>query len=78
MVKRSQVSARRAHAADKRGTVRLSIGTVRDCIFVLGGMPSRSATAGAMRGPAFFAYADNYLIDVKFGITAEVGLSPRL
>src|SRR5438132_11569351 len=23
---------------------------------------------GAMRGPAFFAYADNYLIDVKFGI----------
>jgi hypothetical protein len=38
----------------------------------------RSATAGAMRGPAFFAYADNYLIDVKFGITAEVGLSPRL
>ena len=21
----------------------------------------------AMRGPAFFAYADNYLIDVKFG-----------
>src|SRR4030095_1689886 len=23
---------------------------------------------GAMRGPAFFAYADNYLVDVKFGI----------
>ena len=22
---------------------------------------------GAMRGPAFFAYADNYLIDVSFG-----------
>src|ERR1700741_4307736 len=22
---------------------------------------------GAMRGPAFFAYADNYLLDVKFG-----------
>jgi hypothetical protein len=22
---------------------------------------------GAIRGPAFFAYADNYLIDVKFG-----------
>ena len=31
-----------------------------------------------MRGPAFFAYADNYLIDVKFGITAEVGLSPLI
>jgi hypothetical protein len=23
---------------------------------------------GAMRGPAFFAYADNYLVDVRFGI----------
>jgi transposase len=23
---------------------------------------------GGMRGPAFFAYADNYLIDVKFGV----------
>jgi hypothetical protein len=28
--------------------------------------------AGAMRGPAFFAYADNYLIDVKFGIIVDV------
>ena len=27
---------------------------------------------GAMRGPAFFAYADNYLIDVKFGISMDV------
>jgi len=27
---------------------------------------------GAMRGPAFFAYADNYLIDVKFGIIMDV------
>src|SRR5690349_769119 len=27
---------------------------------------------GAMRGPAFFAYADNYLIDVKFGIIVDV------
>src|SRR5215216_6335833 len=27
---------------------------------------------GAMRGPAFFAYADNYLIDVKFGIIIDV------
>jgi hypothetical protein len=26
---------------------------------------------GAMRGPAFFAYADNYLIDVKFGVEAS-------
>jgi transposase len=27
---------------------------------------------GAMRGPAFFAYADNYLIDVKCGIIMNV------
>src|SRR6266568_7126878 len=27
---------------------------------------------GAMQGPAFFAYADNYLIDVKFGIIMDV------
>jgi ABC transporter substrate binding protein len=27
---------------------------------------------GAMRGPAFFAYADNYLIDVKFGTIMDV------
>src|SRR3981081_4441039 len=31
---------------------------------------------GAMRGPAFFGYADNYLIDVKFGIIMYVG-APR-
>src|SRR6201993_3567419 len=30
---------------------------------------------GAMRGPAFFAYADNYLIDVKFGIVVDVEAS---
>ena len=28
-----------------------------------------------MRGPAFFAYADNYLIDVKFGIIMDVEAS---
>ena len=27
---------------------------------------------GAMRGPAFFAYADNYLIDVKCGVIVDV------
>jgi hypothetical protein len=27
---------------------------------------------GAMRGQAFFAYADNYLIDVKFGVIMDV------
>jgi transposase len=30
---------------------------------------------GAMRGPAFFAYADNYLIDVKNGIIMDVEAS---
>ena len=30
---------------------------------------------GAMRGPAFFAYADNYLIDVKAGVIMDVAAS---
>jgi len=30
---------------------------------------------GAMRGPALFAYSDNYLIDVKFGIIMDVEAS---
>jgi transposase len=30
---------------------------------------------GAMRGPAFFAYADNYLIDVKYGVILDVEAS---
>src|ERR1700751_2389914 len=30
---------------------------------------------GALRGPAFFAYADNYLIDVKSGIIMDVEAS---
>lgn len=30
---------------------------------------------GAMRGPAFFAYADNYLIDVRCGIIMDVEAS---
>src|SRR5437899_11932028 len=27
---------------------------------------------GAMRGPAFLAYADNYRVDVKFGVIVDV------
>src|SRR6202040_1004190 len=27
---------------------------------------------GAHKGPAFFAYSDNYLIDVKFGVIVDV------
>jgi hypothetical protein len=30
---------------------------------------------GAMRGPALFAYADNYLVDVKFGVIVDVEAS---
>jgi len=30
---------------------------------------------GALKGPAFFAYANNYLIDVKFGIIVDVEAS---
>jgi transposase len=30
---------------------------------------------GALRGPAFFAYADNYLIDVQFGVIVDVEAS---
>src|SRR5438874_11649916 len=30
---------------------------------------------GAMRGPAFFAYADNYLVDVKFEVIVDVDAS---
>ena len=30
---------------------------------------------GARKGPAFFAYADNYLIDVKFGVIVDVEAS---
>ena len=27
---------------------------------------------GALKGPAFFAYADNYLIDVQYGVIVDV------
>jgi hypothetical protein len=30
---------------------------------------------GAHKGPAFFAYANNYLIDVKFGVIVDVEAS---
>jgi hypothetical protein len=30
---------------------------------------------GAHKGPAFFAYSDNYLIDVKFGVIGDVEAS---
>ena len=42
--------------------------------FVSPSDPAAQWTA-ALRGPAFFAYADNYLIDVKFGIIMDVEAS---
>jgi hypothetical protein len=42
--------------------------------FILPSDPAAQWT-GAMRGPAFFAYANNYLIDVKFGVTMDVEAS---
>src|SRR5260370_13075882 len=33
---------------------------------------------GAHKGPAFFAYADNYLIDVRFGVIMDVEASPAV
>src|SRR6185437_6758259 len=30
---------------------------------------------GALRGPALFAYADNYLIDLQFGVIVDVEAS---
>jgi hypothetical protein len=37
--------------------------------------PTFGNSGGALRGPAFFAYANNYLIDVKFGIIMDVKAS---
>jgi transposase len=34
-----------------------------------------SQWTGAHKGPAFFAYSDNYLIDVKFGVIVDVEAS---
>jgi transposase len=42
--------------------------------FVSPSDPSAQWT-GAMRGPAFFAYANNYLVDVKFGVIVDVEAS---
>jgi hypothetical protein len=42
--------------------------------FVSPSDPAAQWTA-AMRGPAFFAYSDNYLIDVKYGIIMDVEAS---
>src|SRR6185437_5826341 len=35
----------------------------------------RPQWTGALKGPAFFAYADNYLIDVQYGVIVDVEAS---
>jgi hypothetical protein len=37
--------------------------------------PPAAQWTGAHKGPAFFAYSDNYLIDVKFGVIVDVEAS---
>ena len=53
-----------------------AFGTASDVTpkFVSSSDPAAQWT-GAMRGPAFFAYADNHLIDVKFGSIMDVEAS---
>lgn len=72
-------NARDAHGASR--AMREYLATLDDAAFgaaseVMPKFVSPSDPAaqwtGAMRGPAFFAYADNYLIDVKFGIIMDV------
>jgi transposase len=74
--------ARDPHGASR--AMREYLATLDDAAFgaaseVMPKFISRSDPAaqwtGAMRGPAFFAYADNYLIDVKFGIIMDVKAS---
>jgi hypothetical protein len=79
-----------ARAASARGphgpsrAMREYLATLDDAAFVAASevmpkfvSPSDPAAqwTGAMRGPAFFAYADNYLIDVTFGIIVDVEAS---
>jgi hypothetical protein len=41
----------------------------------LRGFPFAAQWSGALRGPAFFAYADNYLVDVQSAIIVDVETS---
>src|SRR5215210_2625573 len=71
----------RDHGAEASRVVREYLATLDDAAFgaasevtpkfVSPADPAAQWT-GAMRGPAFFAYADNYLIDLKFGVIVDV------
>jgi transposase len=71
-------------AKDARRAVREYLATLDDAAFGAASevtpkfiSPSDPAAqwTGAMRGPAFFAYANNYLIDVKLGVIMDVEAS---
>jgi hypothetical protein len=47
----------------------------RRCPEVCLAIRSGRAVDRAHRGPAFFAYSDNYLVDVKFGVIVDVETS---
>ena len=76
--------SRERDPADASRAVREYLATLDDSVFGAASevtpkfvSPSDPAAqwTGAMRGPAFFAYADNYLVDVKFGIIMDVEAS---
>src|SRR5271157_4663138 len=74
-----EIDADQAHRAVKEYLATLddpAFGAASDVTpkFVSPSDPAAQWT-GAMRGAAFFAYADNYLIDVKFGVIMDVEAS---
>ena len=74
-----EIDAPTASRATKEYLARLDdavYGAASDVVpkFVSPSDPAAQWTA-AMRGPAFFAYSDNYLIDVKYGIIMDVEAS---
>jgi len=74
-----ELDAQTASRATKEYLARLddaAYGAASDVVpkFVSPSDPAAQWT-GAMRGPAFFAYSDNYLIDVKSGIIMDVEAS---
>jgi transposase len=70
------VTARRAVRDDLANLDEPAWGAATDVVpkFVAPADPAAQWT-GALRNAAFFAYADNYLIDVKFGIIMDVEAS---
>src|SRR5260370_4604198 len=63
-----------SHRSSSRRPIRPRNGPARCAEFVSRSDPAVRWT-GAMKGAACFAYADNYLIDVKFGIIMDVEAS---